>query len=103
MASLLIKNIPPQLHAELKQRAVRNRRSLNSETMRILEESVGLGRADGEAPAGKAEPPLSEAALDRLPPDIAARLRAVRELRSSLAERKVDFAAWRKTTRDARR
>ena len=40
MAGLLLKNIPPELHAELKRRAARNRRSLTQEAIAILETSL---------------------------------------------------------------
>lgn len=103
MPSLLIKNIPPRLHAELKQRAAGNRRSLNGEAIHVLEAAVGHRPSDVSAPAGAASAPLDESALAALPPDIAARLRSMRELRESMAARKVDFTAWRKSIQDARR
>ncbi len=37
MATLTIKNVPDDLYARLKARAVRNRRSLNQESLAILE------------------------------------------------------------------
>jgi hypothetical protein len=58
-----------------------------------------------EAPAtsGGPVPDLSDAALENLPPETAARLRAFRELGESLAGRQVDFAQWKQTARDSRR
>jgi plasmid stability protein len=103
MPSLLIKNIPPRLHAKLKQRAAGNRRSLNGEAIHVLEAAVGHRPPEDSASAGAVGTPLDESALAALPPDIAERLRAMRELRESLAARKMDFAAWRKSVRDARR
>lgn len=40
MAALLLKNIPPELHAGLKRRAERNRRSLTQEAFAILEAAI---------------------------------------------------------------
>lgn len=101
MAALLIKNIPPRLHELLKQRAAANRRSLNSEAIMVLESAMQPGgipvHPDNSAPGP------SEKALAALHPDIAARLRALSQLRESLAARNVDFDAWRQTARDARR
>lgn len=93
MPSLLIKNIPPELHARLKQRAVANRRSLNSETIHMLEEAVA-------APPPSA--PTAEA-LAALPPDTARRLLALQRLRGSLGSREVDFEEWEETAKSSRR
>lgn len=101
MAALLIKNIPPRLHELLKQRAAANRRSLNSEAIMVLESAMQPGGIP--APPNDSAPGPSEEALAALPPDIAARLRALGQLRESLAARNVDFDAWRQTVRDARR
>ncbi len=40
MAALLIKDLPPQLHAWLKVEAVRNRRSMTQQTIVLLEERM---------------------------------------------------------------
>ena len=40
MANLTLKGIPPDLHLQLRERAARNRRSLNAEILRILEDSL---------------------------------------------------------------
>ncbi len=101
MPALLIKNIPPRLHELLKQRAAANRRSLNSEAIMVLESAMQTGSVP--APVHGFTPSPSEDALAALPPDIAARLRALGQLRESLAARNVDFDAWRQTVRDARR
>lgn len=99
MASILIKNIPPQLHTRLKERAARHRRSLNSETIHMLEEAV----AEPESPASPPPVPVSEEILAKLPPEAAERLRALHRLRNSLAARNVDFGAWKQTAHDSRR
>ena len=46
MASLTLKNIPAGLHEELRQRAVRNRRSLSQEAMACLEQATAGERVD---------------------------------------------------------
>jgi plasmid stability protein len=40
MASLLIRDLPEELHQKLKERAARNRRSLAKETLLILETAL---------------------------------------------------------------
>jgi plasmid stability protein len=55
MPGLLIKNVPPELHRKLKERARDHRRSLSSEVLVLLETAVG----------GAAGPPSLEA-IDRL-------------------------------------
>lgn len=40
MATLTLKNVPDDLHRQLKARAERNHRSLNREAIRLLEQSV---------------------------------------------------------------
>ena len=42
MASLMIRNLPPELHERLKDRAKTNRRSLGKEALVILEEALGM-------------------------------------------------------------
>lgn len=49
MASLTLKNIPDVLHRQLKERAMRNRRSLNSEVLHCLEVMVAAEPVDPEA------------------------------------------------------
>jgi len=48
MASITIKDIPPDVHARLKQRARANRRSLQQEILACLEEAVLPSRPDAE-------------------------------------------------------
>ena len=43
MASLMIRDVPPELHNRLKERAKANRRSLGKEALVILEEALGTG------------------------------------------------------------
>lgn len=44
MATLVIKNLPDPLHAQLKRQAVRNHRSLNKEVARLIEEALLVSR-----------------------------------------------------------
>jgi plasmid stability protein len=46
MASLTLKDIPPGLHEQLRQRAVRNRRSLSQEALACLEQATTGERVD---------------------------------------------------------
>ena len=41
MASILIKDIPTELHERLRQAALRDHRSLNKEVIALLEEALG--------------------------------------------------------------
>ena len=50
MASLLIRDLPEALHAELKQRAARNRRSLSKEALILLETALALPERPHELP-----------------------------------------------------
>jgi len=45
--TLTLKNIPAQLHAKLKDSALKNRRSLNSEILTRLERDVSVPKVDG--------------------------------------------------------
>ena len=49
MATLTIKNIPDELHEQLKQRAAQHRRSLNSEVIVCLEQVLGRAPLDPTA------------------------------------------------------
>lgn len=49
MPTLTVKNVPPELHRRLKQRAERNRRSLNGELLECLREAAMPRRVDPEA------------------------------------------------------
>jgi plasmid stability protein len=44
MASMTIRDLPPELHKRLKESAERNRRSLNAEILSLLEYAVHPGR-----------------------------------------------------------
>lgn len=101
MPSLLIKNLPPSLHDALKKRAAAHRRSLNNETIHILEQA--MAQSGIPAPPTDSGPPPDQATLATLPPDIAQRLHALRQLRQSMEKRQVDFQAWRQTAYDSRR
>lgn len=48
MPSLTLKNIPPSLHEQLRQRATRNRRSLSQEALACLEQAAAGERVDVE-------------------------------------------------------
>ena len=69
MASLMIRDLPPELHERLKGRAKANRRRLNKEALVILEEALGDGGW-----------PLSLDEIDRL------RVRGARELTQGLLD-----------------
>jgi hypothetical protein len=65
MAGLLIKNLPPELHARLKDEAERHRRSMTQQALVILEEALGL-RPWPEPPAPfRGRFPLTQDWLDR--------------------------------------
>ena len=48
MATITLKNLPDELHARLKKRAARNRRSLNNEVIACLEGVAGFESGDAE-------------------------------------------------------
>jgi plasmid stability protein len=48
MPSLTIKGLPDELHARLKERAERHRRSMNSEVITILERALTNRRPDAD-------------------------------------------------------
>ena len=54
MASLTLKDIPKRLHQQLRDRAVRHRRSLSQEALACLEQAVTVERVDPEALLAKA-------------------------------------------------
>ena len=45
MPSLLIKNVPEELHRRLRDRAAREHRSLNKEVIVLIEQALGRGSA----------------------------------------------------------
>ena len=49
MTSLTIKNIPESLYERLKETAARNRRSMNSEVIHLLERTLGAHAVDPDA------------------------------------------------------
>jgi plasmid stability protein len=53
MPAVLIKDLPRELHRRLRERAARNRRSMNQETIALLEEVL-----NGGAPGPAQLPPL---------------------------------------------
>ncbi|MEK6373379.1 MAG: Arc family DNA-binding protein [Acidobacteriota bacterium] len=56
MSSVTLRDVPPELHKELKESAERNRRSLNAEILWRLENSVGpIRRVSVEEIKQKAE------------------------------------------------
>ena len=50
MRNTTLKNIPDPVYERLRQRAARNRRSLNQEMLQILSESVGAAAAGTSLP-----------------------------------------------------
>ncbi len=68
MASLTLKNIPPDLHRKLKRRAAEHGRSLNSEAIAALREATAGQRVDVEAFLARARK-LREGILVRLDDD----------------------------------
>lgn len=49
MATLYVKDVPEELYKKLKEMAVRDRRSINAETIVLLESAIGYsGRAKDE-------------------------------------------------------
>ena len=74
MAALLIKNLPPGIHAKLRSRAERNHRSMNREAISILESTL-----QGQTGADLPPPVRTRRPLD--PATILAILRAGRESR----------------------
>ena len=54
MASLTLKDIPKQLHEQLRDQAARHRRSLSQEALACLEQAVTVERIDPEALLAKA-------------------------------------------------
>jgi plasmid stability protein len=56
VATLTLKNIPDALHRQLKERAVQNRRSLNSEAIHCLEQALATTLTDPEAYLARIRP-----------------------------------------------
>lgn len=74
MANLSVKNLPKEVHRRLRERAKRNRRSLNSELIACLQEAVMPRRVDADEAARRIRalrerwsgPPLRDPEIDRL-------------------------------------
>jgi plasmid stability protein len=49
MATVTVKDLPEKLHRQLKARALRHRRSLNSEIIAVLEAATGSQRVDPDS------------------------------------------------------
>jgi len=55
MPTLTIKEVPPELHEKLKERAERHRRSMNNELLTILERTLTPSRKSAEEAIAEAE------------------------------------------------
>lgn len=64
MASVVIKNLPDELHRELKQRAERHHRSLNKELIAIIETAVRRPERAGLPEPVRLRKPLTQEMLD---------------------------------------
>jgi plasmid stability protein len=64
MSSLLIKNMPEDLHARLKESARSHRRSMTQEALLMLEQSLSLGPVKFPAPV-KLKKPVTAAMIRR--------------------------------------
>jgi plasmid stability protein len=67
MSGLLLKDVPPELHARLKARAAANRRSLSAEALTILEDALEPKRptlADIDALRVRGRRPLTQEIVD---------------------------------------
>jgi len=80
MATLVIKNLPESLHMQLKERALRNNRSLNKEAVAVLEKAIQMS-AESDAVAADALDALFAAG-------------------DALASQGVDFKAWAASSRN---
>lgn len=73
MASLTIKSIPDDVLEDLRKRAERHRRSLNSEVLHLLEQSLGSPKIDPDAVLARLRrlqerthlPPLTDDVLEQ--------------------------------------
>jgi plasmid stability protein len=54
MATVTVKDLPETLHHQLKARALRNRRSLNSEIIAVLEAATAPQKVDPDTLLGRA-------------------------------------------------
>jgi plasmid stability protein len=63
---LVIKNLPPELHRKLKERAARHHRSMNKEVLHMLERSLDEGdRRENAPPPLSGRLPLTDEILDK--------------------------------------
>lgn len=53
MSALLIKDVPPELHARLKREATRNHRSMNRHALVLLEQALNLSAPPKLPPPAK--------------------------------------------------
>jgi plasmid stability protein len=65
MASVLIKNLPDELHLQLKRRAQRHHRSLNKELIALIEAALTIRTVDELPEPVKLQQPLTQDMLDR--------------------------------------
>jgi len=66
MASVLIKNLPDELHQQLKLRAQRHHRSLNKELIALIETAVKDGVESGQAQGAGVQRQLAAAEERRI-------------------------------------
>lgn len=65
MSTLVIKNLPPELHRKLKEQAARHRRSMTREAIVLLEEALGRGDGVRELPPPyRGAFPMTESFID---------------------------------------
>jgi len=65
MASVLIKNLPDEMHRQLKLRAQRHHRSLNKELIALIEAALARPSAEELPEPVKLRKPLTQEMLDR--------------------------------------
>jgi len=89
MASVLIKNLPDELHQQLKLRAQRNHRSLNKELIALIETAViEDGVESGQAQGAEVQRQLAAAEERRI-----ARIRTLRGKYRDAVSSSEEFAA----------
>jgi len=76
MPNVNVKNLPKDLHRRLKERALRNHRSLNSEVIACLQEAVTPRRIDPDEAAARLRALRTGLAGPALADDEIARLRS---------------------------
>ena len=89
MASVLIKNLPNELHQQLKLRAQRHHRSLNKELIALIETTLTEGGVEsGQVQGAEAQRQLAAAEERRI-----ARIRALRGKYRDAVSSSDEFAA----------